>query len=164
MKRWPILLTLFVLTTACDQGTKYLAKEHLYGEGRLSYAGDLFRLQYSENTGAFLSMGSSLPDPLRKIVFTGFVALILIGFLYYVLKNQTLNRLAVIAGGFMISGGFGNLIDRVLNDGAVVDFLNLGIGSVRTGIFNVADMAIMLGLGLFLIAGRKEKATAERVS
>lgn len=119
-------------------------------------AGDMFRLQYSENRGAFLSLGSDLPEPLRKAIFTGLVAVILSGFLVYLLRSSAVNRLAVIAGGFMVGGGFGNLIDRIFNDGAVVDFLNLGFGSVRTGIFNVADMAIMLGLVLFLWSGRQD--------
>jgi signal peptidase II len=50
----------------------------------------------------------------------------------------------------MFSGGMGNFIDRTTNNGAVVDFLNVGVGSLRTGIFNIADVAIMLGVALFL--------------
>ena len=46
--------------------------------------------------------------------------------------------------------GSGNLIDRILHDGTVVDFLNFGIGSLRTGIFNVADVAIMGGAALLI--------------
>lgn len=157
MKRWPVILFLLVITTACDQGTKYLAQEHLIGKGRISMAGDVFRLQYSENTGAFLSMGSELPEPTRKIIFTVLVAVILGGFLVYLLRSKELNRMSVIAGGLMVGGGVGNLIDRIFNNGAVVDFLNLGIGSLRTGIFNIADMAIMAGLFLFIFAGREEK-------
>lgn len=157
MKRWPIILALLFITTACDQGTKYLAQEHLIGKGRISMAGDVFRLQYSENTGAFLSMGANLPDPVRKALFTGMVAVILAGFLVYLLRSKALNRQSVIAGGLMVGGGVGNLIDRVFNDGAVVDFLNLGIGSLRTGIFNIADMAIMAGLFLFIFAGQQKE-------
>jgi signal peptidase II len=39
-----------------------------------------------------------------------------------------------------------------LGDGRVIDFLNVGIGGLRTGIFNVADVAIMVGVALFLFA------------
>ena len=35
----------------------------------------------------------------------------------------------------------------------VIDFMNVGIGSLRTGIFNVADMAIMLGAGILVLEG-----------
>ena len=55
----------------------------------------------------------------------------------------------------LIAGGLGNLIDRLVY-GYVTDFLNVGIGSLRTGIFNVADMAIMLGVGLLFFAGDGE--------
>ena len=56
-----------------------------------------------------------------------------------------------IALSLFLAGGFSNWFDR-LNDGRVIDFLNVGIGGLRTGIFNVADVAIMVGAALFLIA------------
>jgi signal peptidase II len=58
------------------------------------------------------------------------------------------------------SGGVGNWIDRLTNDGRVTDFLNLGIGSLRTGIFNVADMVLMAGVALFLLGSRRPAAAA----
>ena len=45
-----------------------------------------------------------------------------------------------------------NLLDRITY-GKVIDFMNLGLGPVRTGIFNVADMAIMLGAAIVVVAG-----------
>jgi signal peptidase II len=45
----------------------------------------------------------------------------------------------------------GNLIDRIINDGAVTDFVRLGIGSFRTGIFNLADVAIVVGVVMLLL-------------
>jgi signal peptidase II len=56
----------------------------------------------------------------------------------------------------IFSGGISNFYDRASNNGAVIDFLNVGIGSLRTGIFNVADMAIMLGVFLLLFAKDKK--------
>jgi signal peptidase II len=56
----------------------------------------------------------------------------------------------------IFSGGISNLYDRVLNNDAVIDFLNVGIGSLRTGIFNVADMANMLSIFLLLFIKDKE--------
>ena len=50
------------------------------------------------------------------------------------------------------AGGASNWIDRVMH-GSVIDFMNVGIGPFRTGIFNVADMAIMLGTGIVVFAG-----------
>lgn len=51
----------------------------------------------------------------------------------------------------LLAGGLGNLIDRLAHDGLVIDFINLGVGPLRTGIFNVADVAITGG-GLALLA------------
>ena len=55
----------------------------------------------------------------------------------------------VVAVAAIVGGGVGNLVDRV-QLGAVRDFFNVGIGPLRTGIFNVADMAITFG-GIALI-------------
>jgi signal peptidase II len=49
-----------------------------------------------------------------------------------------------------LAGGASNLIDRLIYDGYVLDFLNVGVGSVRTGIFNVADAFIMAGVILLI--------------
>jgi signal peptidase II len=50
----------------------------------------------------------------------------------------------------LTGGGLGNLIDRISNNGAVTDFLRLGIGPLRTGIFNLADVAIVSGVLMLL--------------
>jgi len=52
-----------------------------------------------------------------------------------------------------IGGGASNLIDRLVYKGAVIDFLNIGIGNLRTGVFNVADVAIVAGAGLMILSG-----------
>ncbi len=49
----------------------------------------------------------------------------------------------------MAAGGAGNLIDRVFNDGAVIDFVSIGFAGLRTGIFNIADVSIIAGVLLF---------------
>lgn len=71
-------------------------------------------------------------------------------------------RLLAAALALICGGGIGNLIDRVRFDGHVTDFLNLGVGSIRTGIFNVADMALMIGVALFFLAYRRpERASSD---
>ena len=60
--------------------------------------------------------------------------------------SKKLNSLAVSSSVLIIGGGLGNLIDRITNKGSVIDFMNIGIGSIRTGIFNVADLTIMAGV------------------
>ncbi len=150
MKKLPALLIVLFICILFDQITKYTAKHYLEGQGVYSFMADTFRLGYSENTGAFLGLGSSLPEHIRTLIFSGLVSLFLLAFLVYIIKSSSISKTGVIAGALIISGGLSNLIDRLVNNGAVIDFMNLGIGSLRTGIFNVADMAIMLGALLLL--------------
>jgi signal peptidase II len=46
---------------------------------------------------------------------------------------------------FVVGGGISNLVDRLLYDDGVIDFLSIGVGSFRTGIFNLADVYILVG-------------------
>ena len=71
--------------------------------------------------------------------------------LLYVATSRRLQFAQVIAFSLMIGGGAGNLIDRVFNHGAVIDFVNLGVGSLRTGVFNAADVEILAGITLLLL-------------
>ena len=70
----------------------------------------------------------------------------------------------VAAVALLFAGGVGNLIDRVTSGGSVVDFINLGIGPVRTGIFNIADVAITVGVLVLLSAAlRRNRPTSRAV-
>ena len=146
-----MLFILLFVCVGCDQGTKYAAKHFLEGRQTLSYLGDFFRLSYTENSGAFLSLGAGLPENIRQTIFVVLVSIFLVGFLFFVIRNQGLNSWAVSSSALIIGGGLGNLIDRILNQGVVIDFMNIGIGSIRTGIFNVADLAIMAGIFIFAV-------------
>ena len=77
--------------------------------------------------------------------------------LLYAVVVLRLGRLRAVALSLVCGGGLGNLIDRIRFDGHVTDFLNVGVGSVRTGIFNVADMALMVGMVLFFLAYRQSE-------
>jgi signal peptidase II len=151
MKKFAVLLVILIACVGCDQGTKYTAKHFLENQKTLSYMGDIFRLSYTENSGGFLSLGAGLPENVRLITFVVLTPIFLAGFLLFVICSKKLNVLAVSSSALIISGGLGNLIDRIINQGAVIDFMNIGIGSIRTGIFNVADLAIMAGVFMFLI-------------
>lgn len=89
------------------------------------------------------------------MLFSGLVGVLLLILTAYLLLNRDLHRLELVAGALIIGGGTSNLLDRLLNNGAVVDFLNVGIGPLRTGIFNVADMTIMLGVAVWLLIKRE---------
>lgn len=143
-------LVLLLSTIGCDQITKTIARVCLSFRS-ISYMGGFFRLQYIENPGGFLGIGSSLSPNARFWIFTVIVSLYLIGAARILIRKNDLNDLLTISLTLIAAGGVSNLIDRIAK-GTVTDFMNFGIGWFRTGIFNVADVAIMIGVALFLIS------------
>jgi signal peptidase II len=127
----------------------------------LSYLHNTVRLEYVENTGAALSLGDSLSKPLSFWLLSILPLLFLIVlFIYAIRKIQVLTPLKLMAFSLIFAGGLGNIIDRLLNDRHVSDFMNVGIGSLRTGIFNVADMCVTAGVIVLLVTSyQKEKTT-----
>ena len=107
--------------------------------------GDSVRLQYAENKGAFLGLGNRLSPTVRFWLLTVATTLLLVGLCIFLIVKWNTSQPSFIALTLILSGGIGNMIDRIFNDGRVIDFLNLGVGSLRTGIFNVADIAITVG-------------------
>lgn len=151
--RAKIVLGISLPLLAADQLTKIWAIENLRATPPRSFLGDLFRLQYAENPGAFLSLGSALSHDSRFWILTVAVGLFLLGSMGYLLISRTLHRFSVIGLALVVSGGLSNLIDRAFRPGGrVIDFMNMGIQGLRTGIFNIADMAIVAGIGLLVLA------------
>jgi signal peptidase II len=134
-----------------DQTTKTIAKRELANNPAISMFADLFRLQYTENTGAFLSLGSNLSGLISFFVLMIFPVIILILLLVYILLSKKINIPQIIGFCFIIGGGASNLLDRFLYHRAVVDFMNFGIGTLRTGILNVADLFITTGFIILIM-------------
>lgn len=135
-----------LLLLLADQLTKQLAIAYLPDCEPQSFFNDLFRITYAENSGAFLSLGadwSPWPRFLLMVIGNGLMLLV-IGWILW--KQTGLNARWRTGWLLVFLGGLGNLIDRVLYDGRVIDFLNMGIGGLRTGIFNLADVYISAGL------------------
>lgn len=156
-----IILTLIVLVCnfSLDRITKLIAIDYLKGENTISFFYNTVVLKYVENTGAFLSTGSSWPDILKYIVLIILPLLVCLYGLYYCAFKLTDKKLVIIIVS-IIGGGFGNLTDRLFYDFHVVDFLNFGIGNLRTGILNVADMSVTFGvifLAYYTIMNKPEK-------
>ena len=91
------------------------------------------------------------------MIFTGGVATFLLGVLGYLLVASNLPAVTVLAFSLVLGGGLSNLLDRIFYGGYVVDFINLGIGSLRTGIFNAADVAITIGVLLVVFGGQRQR-------
>ncbi|MBK8566976.1 MAG: signal peptidase II [Saprospiraceae bacterium] len=158
-----LLFALLIFSSVgCDRVTKGLAKEHLQGLGELSYWNDTFRLVYVENPGAAMSFGADWHPDLKFWILTLLPTTVLLLVLGFVLKNiSKLGFSHLIGLGLIVAGGIGNLLDRFFNNSLVPDFMNLGINSLRTGIFNVADVCITTGIIITLVYYKSmEMATA----
>lgn len=158
-----VVLT-FISCVGCDQFAKAMAREHIAVGETHSYFHDTFRLTHAENPGAFLSLGAKLPEKVRVMLFSvavmGIALLALAGALFM----RHIGHHQIVGLTLIAAGGFGNWIDRVVHAGHVTDFMNVGVGSLRTGIFNVADMVLMAGVGLYLfaLAGQPSREAAEK--
>lgn len=152
MKRWlsiVICLLLLMLNISCDQITKDLVRKSVSENERISLIGKHLTLTKVENSGAFLSIGQEWNDIARNFFLIILPSIILLSGLIFIFKSRKINKWMLIGASFVIGGGIGNMIDRILH-GSVTDFLHLKIGSLQTGIFNMADVSIMIGMA-FLI-------------
>jgi signal peptidase II len=139
-----------VVTIGCDRVTKHVAATTLAGTAGHSFLADTVRLQYAENPGGFLGIGGDLHPDIRTSVFTVATGAMLMGMVAAAIRWR-MRGPALLGLTVFVAGGASNWIDRLIR-GFVVDFLNVGVGPVRTGIFNVADVAIMAGAALMLLA------------
>lgn len=159
-RRGALLCLLLAATAGCDRVTKHLAVSTLAGFPDHSYLADTVRLHYHENPGAFLSFGSSWTPEVRVLVFQIGNGLFLVALGVAVSRRRGWSRVESCGFALFFAGALSNLIDR-LTMGSVIDFLNVGIGPLRTGIFNVADMAILAGVACLLWeAGRNSYTSA----
>jgi len=148
-RRGVLICLLLVATTGCDRVTKHFAATTLAGKPVQSFFADMVRLDYHENPGGFLSAGAAWRPSVRAGVFQTANAVFLFTILFVAARLKW-SPLAAVGLLLFLGGGFSNLIDRVAM-GSVIDFMNLGIGSFRTGIFNVADVAIMAGMVILVV-------------
>ena len=148
LRRGVLICLLLAATAGCDRVTKHFAVTALAGAPHQSFLADTVRLQYHENPGAFLAVGATWSPALRVGVFQFGNALFLAvaGFLAARYRWSRVARCGLV---LFLAGGLSNLTDR-LAIGSVIDFLNIGIGPLRTGIFNVADVAILAGVAMVL--------------
>ena len=151
MKRWLVagLATLGLL--ALDQASKLWAAASLPRDRVEVVISGFFELHYTQNRGAFFSLGAELGEGLRRVLFIGatILAVGLMGRLYA--KSEPRQGILRAALVMLTGGALGNLVDRV-RMGEVIDFLHLywtGVFDWATG--NLADVGITAGLVLLLV-------------
>ncbi|MGB3225824.1 MAG: signal peptidase II [Desulforhopalus sp.] len=143
--RWiiPINLLLFVIGT--DQGSKYFASNTLDSPTEIFLFNNIIQFSLIENYGGFLGVVNDLPQALRFFLLNIVVSFLLLGCLFYIFVYKNRPRRFRFSLLLVTGGGISNLLDRLFNKGGVTDFLSIGVGNLRTGIFNLADVYILVG-------------------
>lgn len=141
---------IILISVILDQLTKILIVRSFTLYESLEVVPGFFNLVYTVNKGAAFSMLADVDSPWRHYFFVGVGVVAIIGLTILYFQTRSQGKLNGIALALICSGAFGNLIDRV-RLGHVVDFLDFYIKSYHWPAFNVADSAICIGVGLFLL-------------
>ena len=150
-KRCAIIILVAGSCIGCDRISKEFARVNLEGVHSAAYAGGVIRFEYEENQGVLLGLGSDLPADARFWFFHVFIGFCLAVLLSYVLLGRSVVTADMVAASLVLGGGFSNLLDRLLYGGAVIDFLTIGVGVLRTAVFNLADVMILAGVMMFAL-------------
>jgi len=154
------LLSVSAIVLVIDQITKYLTKHMMTLRESIPVIGDTLRLTYIENDG--MAFGIAIGN---KILFNLFSIIAAGAILLYMLRLRHSGLMPKVALAVIFGGASGNLVDRLLY-GSVVDFLDMNIPNIpelnffffttppmnRWPIFNVADIAVSVGMILLIIS------------
>lgn len=130
-----------IVLYAADQVTKALVVANIAPGARYGVIGDLAQVWHVRNDGAAFSI---LPGATWLFVPVTLVAIGMVAYFHRAFRDRT-PWIQVILG-VILAGSLGNLTDR-LRLGYVIDFVSLGIGDTRFPTFNIADSAVVLGIG-----------------
>ncbi len=171
-----LLTILIILVLVCvDQFTKLIAKIYLQPVHSVNIIGDFLRFTYVENPG--MAFGIQLSNKLLFNILS-ISAVIVISFYLFKLREHNLLRFSF---ALILGGAFGNLIDRFLH-GQVVDFIDVEFFNIHFGgskflfleippysmdrwpVFNIADMAVSIGMILIILTAIFERKTNPAVN
>lgn len=150
---------LVLLNIGCDQVTKEVVRNTVAPMEYIAFLNDRFILTNVENTGAMLGFGENLSPIFKRILLQGLPIIVLLILLFRILKKPNIGRWLTLAFAFVIGGGIGNLIDRVAY-GSVTDFFQIKLGFFKTGIFNMADVSVSLGILLIIFVSFRQQKPA----
>lgn len=158
-------LTPFLLAGAATIGLDILTKLIVYFRlpmdgGARPFIGDLVRWTHVRNAGAAFGLFQG-----NRYFFVAVSIVSILVILFLVLRNRYRSRLMLVGFGMVLGGAVGNLADRIWL-GVVIDFIDMGFGSLRWPVFNVADMGVtlgvvVLGIGLLREEGRSHRREVE---
>lgn len=151
-----LFFTFFVVVL--DQITKLIVKSRFYIRESIEIFGDLVRFTYIENEG--MAFGIRVGNKLFLTIFTTLASIIILVYMYRMRNERFLSRLAL---SLILGGAIGNLIDRFAY-GAVIDFIDIGVGSTRWPVFNVADSGVTIGMIILISVVLFDKDKSETTS
>ena len=156
-----IILILFtiIVNIGCDQVSKKIVRRNVTPNEAIHLLSNHVTVRNVENTGAFLSLGNSLPKTIKNILLSLLPFIAVMCGLFYVLTKQNLPNPMLAGFCFVIGGGIGNIFDRIVY-GSVTDFLHIDFGIFQTGIFNMADVSILTGGFIILIQSFLKRNTS----
>ncbi|HEY2722878.1 MAG TPA: signal peptidase II [Chitinophagaceae bacterium] len=144
------IVALIVVTIGCDQVAKRIVRHDIYPYEMIPLLNNHLTVTRVENSGAFLSAGDSLPKSIKHIFLSVIPLIAVVLGLVYIFSKPAISKNMLIGFCFVIGGGIGNLADRIMY-GSVTDFLHIKFGIFQTGIFNLADVSIMIGIFIILL-------------
>lgn len=150
ISRTALILIIIIANIAIDQVTKKMTRDQIEYNETIEVIGDYLILTKVENEGAFLGMGSSLSPTLRTILLLILPSCVMLVLFVYLVRNKEITQLSLIALSFIVGGGIGNIYDRIVY-GSVTDMVFIDLQFAHTGIFNLADVSVMIGTGIILV-------------
>lgn len=149
--RYLLIFVVLCSNIACDRISKNVVRQNIENNQTINVVGKYLILTRVENTGAFLSFGDTLPKIIR-LVFLIILPLIALGLaIIFLIIRYDMPLMNLTGISFIVGGGIGNLFDRTLY-GSVTDFLHIDFVIFQTGIFNMADMSVMAGCLIMILA------------
>jgi len=146
-----LIIGLILLNIVLDQVSKFIVRADVIAGTETEIFGQYFTLHNVENKGAFLGMGSDFSPTLRIALLLILPIVVLALVLRHIIKDKTIDTMTLVGFCCIIGGGIANVYDRIVY-GSVTDFLHIDLGGVfRTGIFNIADVSVMVGMGCLIV-------------
>lgn len=145
LRKWAPFIAIVPLVVLIDQLTKTWVLENMQLYETIEIIPPYFQFTRSFNTGAAFGI---LPDAGPAFLVVAIVISLVILFLYHGSSAQA--RLMHLGFSLVVGGALGNVIDRALH-GEVIDFIHYRLPNVFSNVSNLADHAIVIGVGILLV-------------
>jgi signal peptidase II len=149
---FPILIfAISIPIVLLDQATKLFVQAHMALYESIAVIPNYFDITYTLNPGAAFSILADAPPWLRLAFLLTMSTTMSIVLIVLIVRSDRVSIYSV-AFAIVLGGAVGNLIDRALRSGHVIDFLRAHYYDLNYPIFNVADSAVTIGVSLIILA------------